>query len=186
MPLNDREIRPSLINYLNNAHMKPIGVIQELPICFGNAIADVVSINNKTLHCYEIKGETDSISRIQHQALYYNQSFRKITLVTTTNHINYALNSIPECWGIILVEYKNNNSVSFKNLRKASNNPVFSKEKALQTLWKDELLSIAEKENIKVSTKMNKNSISSVVSSLLSTDYIGRYISSIISSRAKM
>lgn len=184
MPLNDKEIRPNLVSYLKQMYYKPLKVVEELPVCFGNAIADVVSINSRNLHCYEIKGETDSISRVTHQAVFYNQSFRKITLVTTNNHVRYAYNIIPEYWGIILVKTDKNGDISFKYLRKAQNNPYFSKEKALQTLWRDELLTIAQKENIHIPTKTNKTTITHIVSSILSYDYVNKYITSLVSQRA--
>ena len=94
MPLNDKQIRPFLVNFLNSAVNKPQKVMEELSVCYGDAIADVVAVYN-TLHCFEIKGETDTIQRIQHQGQFYNKSFLKITLVTTENHLNYALKSIP-------------------------------------------------------------------------------------------
>ena len=183
MPLNDKEIRPFLIDFINKKNREFNKVIEELPVCFGNAIADVVSSTNKTLHCFEIKGETDSISRIQHQALYYNQAFKKISLVTTTNHVNYAFNAIPQYWGILLAEYNKDNKIIFKQVRKATSNPKFSKEIALHTLWKDELLYIAQKENIKVSPKTNKTQLANIVSSSLTNNYINYYIASIVSAR---
>ena len=90
MPLNDKEIRPNFINFLNTCSNKPNKVIEELPVSYGSAIADVVGIYN-TLHCYEIKGETDTVQRIQKQGEFYNKSFQLITLVTTANHLEYAL-----------------------------------------------------------------------------------------------
>lgn len=35
-------------------------------MCYGDAIADVVA-DDKFLHCYEIKGGTDTVQRIHHQ-----------------------------------------------------------------------------------------------------------------------
>ena len=184
MPLNDSEIRPTLISFLNNSKKKTDVVIEELPVCFGNAIADIVFVD-KSFHCYEIKGETDSISRIHHQALFYNQSFQNISLVTTSNHIKYASCNVPPYWGIIVAELAENNMIKLKRIRKASSNPCFSKEKALQTLWKDEMLCIADREGLSVSKKMSKTSLSSILSSSLSKTKTIEYISSLICERIK-
>jgi hypothetical protein len=92
--LNDYNIRQSLKNFLSLKHPKPIKIIDELRIHNGNAIADVVTIH-KTMHCYEIKGDSDSITRAQQQAEFYNTFFPKITLVTTEKHYKNALKKIP-------------------------------------------------------------------------------------------
>lgn len=181
MPLNDKQIRPFLVNFLNSAVNKPQKVMEELSVCYGDAIADVVAVYN-TLHCFEIKGETDTIQRIQHQGQFYNKSFLKITLVTTENHLNYALKSIPEYWGILLAT-KSEQGAVFKKIRNPKRNPEFSKEEALHTLWKEELLDISKKKDIPLKTKMNKKVISHILSENLSDNFIAKTISLSIQKR---
>lgn len=181
MALNDKQIRPFLINYLNNAKNKPQKVMEELSVCYGDAIADVVTADN-ILHCYEIKGETDTVQRIQQQGQFYNKSFLKITLVTTKNHLDYALKLAPVFWGIILASSSNNTTV-FTIKRKAKKNPDFSGEEALHTLWKNELLAISKDKNIPVKEKMSKRAISQVLAENLSDDFIAKYISNSVQHR---
>ncbi|MEW3927462.1 sce7726 family protein [Pseudomonas aeruginosa] len=69
---------------------KPARVLEELTIDNGNAIADVVACYRE-MHCYEIKGETDNVRRILSQSEFYSRSFPKLTLVTTENHVRWAM-----------------------------------------------------------------------------------------------
>lgn len=181
MPLNDKQIRPFLVNFLNSAVNKPQKVMEELSVCYGDAIADVVAVYN-TLHCFEIKGETDTIQRIQHQGQFYNKSFLKITLVTTENHLNYALKSIPEYWGILLAT-KSDQGAVFKKIRNPKKNPEFSKEEALHTLWKEELLAISREKKISVKERMSKKVISQILSDSLTDNFIAKSISCSIQKR---
>lgn len=138
--LNDSAIRPALISYLSERRSKPLAILEELRVHNGNAIADIVTIHDEA-HCYEIKGETDNISRLKKQGAYYDMAFRRITLVTTENHISNALNTIPEHWGLMLVTKKEDGLV-LKKLKEAKISPEFDKEKAALTLWKEEMLSL--------------------------------------------
>lgn len=154
MKLNDKEIREALINYISKLSHKPSRIVEELHIHRGNAIADVVALH-KEPHCYEIKGDNDNINRLKRQGFYYDQAFRKITLVTTKIKLKKALDECPKYWGIIVAEYIEG-SVKLKPYRKAGNSSSYNKEVALQTLWKDEMLSMISQCNLDVSTKLSK------------------------------
>ncbi|TGM99676.1 sce7726 family protein [Leptospira yasudae] len=137
MKLNDKLIRKELKAYLLGKKVTRKYLVEELSVHNGNAIADVVSLK-KVLHCYEIKGETDNLRRLQNQKVYYDTTFPFMTLVTTQNHLKSAYYEVPLHWGILEVKYTNN-KVKFKNIRKASNNFNRSADKALLMLWKSEL-----------------------------------------------
>lgn len=145
--LNDVIIRNALLLKLRSQQAKPKAIIEELRVHNGNAIADVVALHSEA-HCYEIKGFADKVERIQIQGEYYNSSFRRITLVITTNHLEKALKLAPSFWGIMIAEIKGPD-VSIKSFRRASNNRNFSKEIALQTLWKSEMLGILKEDRHK-------------------------------------
>ncbi|MDI7215434.1 sce7726 family protein [Leptospira santarosai] len=156
MALNDSVIRKGLKSYLKSKIQNRAKIIEELSIHNGNAIADIVSIN-KTLHCYEIKGETDKISRIEVQGAFYDLTFSYLTLVTTKNHIEKAIKNAPPHWGIIEVT-RIKNKITFNQHRKAQHNTNIIKEKALLTLWKSELQVIYTK-FYKQNPKINLNRI---------------------------
>lgn len=142
MRLNDFEIRKALVQKLETQTVKPRAIVEELRVYNGNAIADVVALYSEA-HCYEIKGVDDKIERVLVQGKFYNSSFRKITLVTTENHLSKALSICPDCWGIV-VAFSSAGVIRFRHIRRAKTNPDFSKELALLTLWKSEMLSILE------------------------------------------
>ncbi len=181
MPLNDKQIRPFLIRFLNSESNRPQRVMEELSVCYGDAIADVVAAD-KFLHCYEIKGETDTVQRIQHQGQFYNKSFMKITLVTTKNHLEYAEKQAPSYWGILLASNSDNGTI-FDEIRPAEENPEFSGEEALHTLWKNELLDISKERKIPVKEKMSKRTISQILADNLTNEFIAKSISNIIQNR---
>lgn len=140
--LNDAEIRKALIHKLRNQSAQPRAVIEELRVHNGNAIADVVSLDTEA-HCYEIKGCNDKIERIIVQGSYYNACFRRITLVTTEHSLRKALKITPHFWGI-MVACAHGDEVRLEDVRRAKNNPNFSKHIALLTLWKSEMLNLIE------------------------------------------
>ena len=181
MTLNDAQIRPELTSFLQRRQKKSNAIIEELPINFGEAIADVVTIS-KYLHCYEIKGETDCIQRIQKQGQFYNTCFKKITLVTTQNHLSYALQKAPFFWGIMVVKFQQGRKkICF--IRAAKDNPEFSIEDALHTLWKDELHEISKENNVQVKESMNKKVISKILAEKLSKSCLTESISRQVYSR---
>lgn len=139
--LRDKEIRTALVDHLMKRSPKPARVLEELTIDNGNAIADVVACYRE-MHCYEIKGQTDNVRRLLAQSEYYSQSFPKLTLVTTENHIKWAESYAPLHWGLMLAKEKNNR-VILSHVRKAGTNSNFCKQKALLMLWKAELTAIA-------------------------------------------
>lgn len=142
MRLNDFEIRKALVQKLETQTVKPRAIVEELRVHNGNAIADVVALYNEA-HCYEIKGLDDKVERVLVQGKFYNSSFRKITLVTTKNHLDKALSICPDYWGIMVV-FSSEDIVKFRHIRRAKTNPDFCKEIAVLTLWKSEMLTILE------------------------------------------
>lgn len=147
MRLNDFEIRAALKEKLCDQSIKPRAIVDELRVHNGNAIADVVALYSEA-HCFEIKGYNDKIERVLRQGSYYNTAFRKITLVTTENHLNKALEIIPSHWGVIIA-YSSSGKVRLKHVRRSNSNPFFDKELALLTLWKSEMLDILNENKYK-------------------------------------
>ncbi|KAB0654853.1 sce7726 family protein [Burkholderia diffusa] len=140
--LDDKAIRQALISMLSARSPRPRLLVQELGVHNTNAIVDVAAIYSE-LHGFEIKGETDSVSRVSKQSKYYNLSFPRLTLVTTSNHLGWALKNLPDFWGIILA--KNSPTGAVMNyIRPTKSNPDFCKETSLLMLWKDELLNLED------------------------------------------
>ncbi|MGP4958962.1 sce7726 family protein [Pseudomonas helleri] len=167
--LRDKEIRTALVDHLMKRSPKPARVLEELTIDNGNAIADVVACYRE-MHCYEIKGETDNVRRILSQSEFYSRSFPKLTLVTTENHVRWAMEKIPAYWGIILATPSKERTM-LRYVRKAGTNPMFSKRDALLMLWKAELTAIATAHPEVVFKKsFNRDAIAEHISYQLSRD----------------
>lgn len=178
--LNDKDIRIHLIKFLNK--YKPKKIVEELRVHNGNAIADVVTVNN-ILHCYEIKGDNDSIIRAVKQAEFYNKCFPKITLVTTENHFNNAVSKIPFFWGIIICKYTED-GVVFTYRRRSSYNPFLDKKQALLTLWKKELEEISKEFlQIKINRNLSREIYANEISKIITKNDLSFFISKSIHNR---
>ncbi|TON97226.1 hypothetical protein CGH46_25380, partial [Vibrio parahaemolyticus] len=73
-------------------------IFEEIAVKRGLGIADVVA-NFRTPHCYEIKSDVDSLTRLKAQSEYFSDAFKKVTLVTTKKHVAKAELIVPEWWG---------------------------------------------------------------------------------------
>lgn len=165
--LKDKEIRRALIPHLMGRSPSPAQIVEELSVDNGNAIADVVACYRE-MHCFEIKGQTDNVRRVLTQSEFYSKSFPKLTLVTTENHLPWAIKNLPEYWGILLAEIKNE-CVSFKYIRKVKFNSFFCKQAALMMLWKTELETMAHtNSNIYLKKSFTRADIANEISVKLS------------------
>jgi len=180
--LTDREIRQALIASLEQRLNAPRAILEEVHVCNGNAIADVVAVY-KTMHCYEIKGATDSVSRIVSQSQYYDKAFPRISLVTTANHLRRAESIAPLHWGIVLANYSHSGSVSFRYVRGASRNPSYRPEIALLSLWRSELVSFpgASKASLE---KMNKQKIAAHIALSAPASVINEGVGRLLAARS--
>lgn len=147
MTIYDPDIRKSLLSKLESLPTKPRAIIEELRVHNGNAIADVVALYREA-HCYEIKGCADKIERVLTQGSFYNAAFRKITLVTTMRHLDKALEITHSHWGIMVAD-RQDERINIRSIRPARNNPGFDKELASLTLWKSEMLSLLDQDQLK-------------------------------------
>lgn len=174
MTLNDSVIRARLKVYLSGLPVPPRAVIDELHVHKGNAIADVVAVY-KEAHCYEIKGETDNISRLKSQGGYYDLVFKRISLVTTDNHLANAIKTTPPHWGI-MIAFEKDGAVKLKHYRKAKSNPSFNKEVALYTLWRQEMLNVSAENKIELPKKINKQEIAYTIANELTANEVNTSI----------
>ncbi|MBB1288596.1 sce7726 family protein [Pseudoalteromonas sp. SR43-6] len=181
MYLNDINIRPRLIEFLNSKALKPRRILEELHVHRGNAIADVVTVHSEA-HCYEIKGDKDKIERLARQGEYYNKVFRKISLVTTERKLQEAIKKSPIFWGII-VAYDSQGQVKFRHVRKTSSNPYFDKELALATLWKSELTNLNDEFKLAIPSKKNKRDFATELSDKMNKIQINRSIANLLATR---
>jgi hypothetical protein len=179
--LDDKTIRKSLIKRLSQQSPAPKALLEELRVHNGNAIADVVTVHSAA-HCYEIKGETDSIYRILRQSRYFDLVFERITLVTVARHTDNALRLAPPHWGIMVAKQRSE-EISISHVRAASLSPLFDKRLALLTLWKSEMVEVAGDSTIEKPEKLNRSELSDILASMLSKDSVNKSIGEKLKSR---
>jgi len=180
--LLDKDIREIFTTHHAKRYPKS-NLLSEVRINNGLAIADLVSIGINTTHCYEIKSDKDKITRVLEQSKSFDIVFSKISLITTLAHYKKALNIIPPYWGIIVVSNTPKTKVHY--CRKAENSPHFSKQKALYTLWRDELLKIILTKNIneKSTNRSSRSKMIDILCNNLSTTETCRLMNHFLLSR---
>jgi len=179
--LTDKEIRQALLVHLGRRANPPRSTLEEVHVCNGNAIADVVAVY-KTMHCYEIKGETDSINRIVRQSQFYDQAFPLITLVTTANHLKRAEMIAPRHWGIVIANSIREDSVAFRHVRGATRNPSYLPAVALLSLWRSELINLPNFAGMSLE-KMNRQGIAELIASSVPINAINEIVGQALSAR---
>lgn len=172
--LGDPEIRKLLIESLQRETIAPKAILEELRVHNGNAIADVVSIYNYA-HCYEIKSDKDNVERALKQSKYYDLAFRKVTLVTTEKQSDKARRLVPSYWGIIIVKTIDGKPTLLCE-RSATNTPSFDKKIALLTLWKSELIELAQHITTVNITKKPRSALSTLIAEEFNTEQLAQFI----------
>lgn len=152
--LNDKKIRNELIKRLLNKKLEKNNIFEEIAVKRGLAIVDVLA-NFKTPHCYEIKSDVDSLTRLKNQSIYFSDTFKKVTLITTKKHVLKAKALIPEWWGITIAEEKKE-KITLKAYRKSGLNPKNTTEPLLSMLWNEELRSALNNFNTEVKSSDNR------------------------------
>jgi len=160
MILNDKYIRTFLLAKLKKSNA--FAVQEELRLINNRAIADIVTLG-KTLHGYEIKGETDTLSRLKNQVPHYNQVFDKVSIVITKKNINAVQTIVPSFWGILLA-YSNEQKIKFTHIRLAKKNPECNNKDILLSLWKNELAKILGINDEKLVEKYNRTKLADMIS----------------------
>lgn len=155
--LNDKKIREALINRLINKKLAKTDIFEEIAVKRGLGIADVLA-NFKTPHCYEIKSDVDSLTRLKSQSVYFSEVFKKVTLITTKKHVSKAEVIIPDWWGILIAEEKCE-KVTLKLHRKSKINPTNTTVNLLSMLWNGELRAALSAKNLNFKSSDNRYSL---------------------------
>lgn len=179
--LDDGDIRQALIDRLSRFSKAPKAILEELRVHNGNAIADVVAVYSAA-HCYEIKGDNDSVQRILRQSRFYDLAFNRTTLVTTDKQIEKAFRLAPPHWGIMWAR-RREAVVTIGYVRSASPSPAFDKRLALLTLWRSELVELALSIPLVRVEKMNRSQLSGLIASALPDAAISKNIGEKLLSR---
>lgn len=121
--------KAALINFLRRegSLARACALTAELIIDKHAARADLALVTSDYLHCFEIKTERDTLTRMDKQVQIYSIHADMVTVVAATRHINAALSRLPLHVGVLeLVPFsaKNNVRVIRHAERSTSHNPV--------------------------------------------------------------
>jgi hypothetical protein len=104
---------------------------------WGNTVRVDLALLGRAFEGFEIKGETDTLSRLPRQAEIYGLVFDSVTLVCAARHAAKAADKIPGWWGVTVASF-DAGAVSLVETRPALPNPSPSAERIAGLLWKDE------------------------------------------------
>lgn len=181
--MQDNDIRLLLRPYLERVNKKFNNtiIVEELDLCSGLARIDIAVING-AIHGYEIKSEEDNLKRLSNQINYYNKALEKITVVTNKSHLDLIKKQIPKWWGLLLIKNSGKKNV-ISELRRAKTNPVLDSLSLLHVLWKQELISIADKYKLRVRHHCNKREIRDLIKNELDKSIISQEVRLALKSR---
>lgn len=113
--------------------------LEELRLNGGEIRADLVHVSD--MHCYEIKSDADSLTRLIGQGSRYARFFERITLVMAERHVAKAMDLLPPWWGAMTVD---THTGAFVSLREASVNVRQNPITLASVLTKNEALNILD------------------------------------------
>lgn len=151
--MRDIDIRIGLKNtYLNkyyqDSHSK---VVEELKLPVAGAIIDMAVING-SLHGFEIKSAVDTLQRLPSQLEAYSKVFDYLTVVTENKHEAKVAALLPE-WVGIYVCCEKKGIFKIKKIRQSKQNKNREGFFIAKLLWREEILSILEENNISYKKK---------------------------------
>jgi hypothetical protein len=127
--MNDPEIRARLYPLLlGGVH------IDELPT--GSTRADVVHITEHFMHGYEVKGDGDTLQRVENQLRCYAEVYDFVTFVVTEKHLPKLLPRLPEWVGILVASP---GAAALRPHRPAGYNATVQRAPLAALLWVEEI-----------------------------------------------
>ncbi|EGO6705200.1 sce7726 family protein [Enterococcus faecalis] len=134
--MKDKDLRVLTLTELRKKHYgeKDTKIINEMGLINGASRIDIAVVNG-VLHGYELKSESDNLTRLPNQIINYNRIFERMTIVTDRKYIEPVKEIIPDWWGIMTVRKDKKGLVSLKKGRKIATQ---DEEALLNLLWKEE------------------------------------------------
>ncbi|WP_081590312.1 sce7726 family protein [Brevibacillus massiliensis] len=146
--LRDSDVREVLLGKLQTKHSKEPDtlIINEMGVCLGQSRVDIAVVNG-LIHGYEIKSESDTLSRLSSQMNDYNKVFDKVTIVTAHDYLDKVNKMVPDWWGIIVVT-NIKGQARMKYTKRGRKNPSQDPYSLVQLLWKDEALAVLKEKGL--------------------------------------
>lgn len=185
--IRDKDVRRSIMatllaDYVDDPETR---IVEELGIDYGAHRVDIAAINGE-LHGFEIKSESDDLSRLPSQSSAYDKVFDRLTLIIHSRHIR-ALDSIwlRNHWAVLVIpETATRDTVPFDIVRPGSRNPDVDPLEVAKLLWRDELISLLESIGAAKGVKSkSRHEIARRVAVTLALDDLTRSVRTVLKSR---
>lgn len=140
MHMREAQIKKALADHILRAGVaESHAFIEELRLHGGEIRADLVHVDQ--MHCYEIKSDADSLTRLIGQGSRYARFFDRVTLVMAERHVARAMDLLPAWWGAMKLDSKTG---KFASIREAGINVLQNSNTLASVLTKDEALQILQ------------------------------------------
>jgi hypothetical protein len=137
--MHDIDIRTKLIQYVSHPTVR---VIEEFPVKWGYARADVVTIG-EDFRAFEIKSASDTLAGLNNQQRFYSTLFDYVIVVTEKKWLKKVPPMIPPWWGIMEC-YEDAIEEPFRIVRPARFNPGIKAQALVGILWRNEVYDILQ------------------------------------------
>jgi hypothetical protein len=127
--MNDPEIRARLYPLLLGGV-----VIDEL--LTGTTRADVVHITETFMHGYEVKGDGDTLQRVENQLRCYAEVYDFVTFIVTEKHVTKLLPRLPEWVGVLVAPA---DDLGLREHRSPGYNATVQRAPLAALLWVEEI-----------------------------------------------
>jgi hypothetical protein len=145
----DRDVRAAVRRKVLADHIADPNalVLDELGLEHGACRVDLAVINGAS-HGYELKSDSDTLTRLPQQIEIYSRALDRATLVVGDRHLDAARELLPAWWGIKVTTTGNRGAVHVETERLARLNPAVSPFHVAHLLWRDEAIDILERLNV--------------------------------------
>jgi hypothetical protein len=113
-----------------------------------------VAVVNGSLHGFEIKSDSDSLTRLAGQVEQYCRVFDFVTLICGQKLFSAARKIVPGWWGLRLARIENG-MVTLTEIRRPKQNASQDEAALARMLWKDEALRCLRRNGYKSVTSQN-------------------------------
>lgn len=139
--MREQAIKQALARHIAARRQDLPLLLEEVDIQGGQSRADLVDVEH--LHCYEIKSDGDSLSRLLSQGARYAMTFNRVTLVSAARHLEKALDIVPDWWGVMIIPETERGD--FRAIRRAQVNRDQEPTMLASVLTRDECLDLLDR-----------------------------------------
>jgi hypothetical protein len=155
--MRDSDVRPTLRDWLSSRYCREANslIIEELGLCQGSARADFAVVNG-ALKGFELKSQTDTLARLEHQVSTYSLVFDTASLIAAERHIQAARKTLPRWWGIYAIRQFRGSVSQIEVVREEKPNTSVDPTAVVQLLWRDEAIELLDR----ISPGRNRSNLS--------------------------